>query len=110
MFRGSEMIVAMLPIAALLPPLPVAGQSALQPCSEKDRAPWCSAVAGDRRFVWCPQRRSEVLGRNGMVATSQPLAAQAGLEILKRGGNAIDAAVATGAVLSVLEPMITGRA
>ena len=45
-----------------------------------------------------------------MVTTSQPLAAQAGLDILKRGGNAIDAAVATAAVLSLVEPMNTGPA
>ena len=43
-----------------------------------------------------------------MVATSQPLAAQAGLDILKKGGNAIDAAVATAAVLSLVEPMNVG--
>jgi gamma-glutamyltranspeptidase / glutathione hydrolase len=48
------------------------------------------------------------MARNGMVTTSQPLAAQAGLEMLKRGGNAIDAAVATAAVLSVTEPMNVG--
>ena len=48
------------------------------------------------------------MGRNGMVAASQPLAAQAGLDILKRGGNAIDAAVATSAVLSLVEPMNVG--
>ncbi|PKR77881.1 gamma-glutamyltransferase [Halalkalibacillus sediminis] len=53
-------------------------------------------------------RRNAVYGRNGMVATSQPLAAQAGLDIMKKGGNAIDAAIATAAALTVVEPTSNG--
>lgn len=48
--------------------------------------------------------RSVVLGQNGMVATSQPLATQIGLDILKNGGNAIDAAIAVNAALGLMEP------
>src|SRR5215216_4914492 len=53
-------------------------------------------------------RRSPVYGRNGIVATSQPLATAAGLEILAKGGNAADATVAAGAALNVTEPTSTG--
>lgn len=53
-------------------------------------------------------RRSPALGRDGMVATSQPLAVAAGLKILSLGGNAADAAVAVAAALNVTEPTSTG--
>ena len=53
-------------------------------------------------------RRSTIMARNGMVATSQPLAAMVGLRTMMNGGNAVDAAVATAAALNVVEPHSTG--
>lgn len=52
--------------------------------------------------------RSEVFARHGMVATSQPLAAQAGLQTLREGGNAIDAAITANAVMGLMEPTGNG--
>jgi gamma-glutamyltranspeptidase/glutathione hydrolase len=52
--------------------------------------------------------RSIIMAPNGIVATSQPLAAQTGLDILRKGGNAIDAAIATNAAIGLTEPMSCG--
>jgi gamma-glutamyltranspeptidase/glutathione hydrolase len=91
----------------------VAGQAfaqapQMQTCESTPQPAFCSAVRGVRTEGWPAQSRSEVMAQHGMVVTSQPLAAQAGLQILRHGGNAIDAAVATAAMLNVTEPMMVG--
>lgn len=53
-------------------------------------------------------KKSSIYAPTGMVATSQPLASQVGCDILKKGGNAVDAAISIAAMVTVLEPMMTG--
>jgi len=91
---GSALVVAQSPLTRI--------------CGEGASAPACQAVRGDRSEGWLAQTRSEVMARNGIVSTVQPLAAQAGLRILQQGGNAIDAAVATAAMLNVVFPQNVG--
>ena len=63
---------------------------------------------GDRLTGRMFASRSEVIGRNGMVAASQPLAVQVGIDILKKGGSAVDAAIAVNAALGLMEPSGAG--
>ena len=62
----------------------------------------------DPHYYRYPSRRNVVYGSRGMVAASHPLAAQAGLAVIKEGGNAVDAAIATAAALTVVEPTGNG--
>jgi gamma-glutamyltranspeptidase/glutathione hydrolase len=67
-----------------------------------------AAFAGDRISGRALATRSEVIARHGMAATSQPLATQVALDILKRGGSAVDAAIAANATLGLMEPTGNG--
>src|SRR3954464_14237007 len=65
-------------------------------------------LAADRPHGPLEKTRSAVIARNGMAATSQPLATAAAIRVLQNGGNAIDAAIAANAVNGVVEPMSCG--
>ena len=85
--------------------------SALVPRAEQSPRPTTEPAVsqGYSRPARSPHSsRSEVIAPHGMVAASQPLAAQVGMDILKAGGNAIDAAVAVNAMLGLVEPHMNG--
>src|SRR5258708_27400370 len=75
-------------------------------CNATVKPPFCSGLRGDRAEGWLQQSRSEVMARHGMVVTSQPLAAQAGVRNLTHGGKPHDAAVAPSALLSLARPSV----
>lgn len=89
------------------------GAALLRPSPSFAGGPGTNA-AGDAMFInremlsGRNQNRSTVVCQNGIVCASQPLAAMAGVDILKAGGNAIDAAVCANAMLSLVEPMSCG--
>ena len=67
-----------------------------------------SGIAQDRITGKTFATRSEVIARHGMAATSQPLATQVAVDILKKGGTAVDAAIAANAMLGLVEPVSNG--
>ena len=69
---------------------------------------WLCLLAVSASALDRGQMRSMVISRNGIVAAESPLAAQAGVRILEDGGNAVDAAIATNAMMGVVEPMMDG--
>ena len=71
-------------------------------------SPVMAQLPGDRPAPNPHSTRSVVIARNGMIATSQPLASAAGLQVMQEGGNAIDAAITAAAVLAVVEPTMNG--
>ena len=101
---GAALLIASVTVGIAQSPNPFGRPSADKPQPGAS----INAAPGSRAQGWLTQGRSEVLARHGIVATSDPLASQAGLEILKNGGNAIDAAVAAAAVLDVTSQNDTG--
>ena len=104
--------VALLPTAGLAQsakPAPK-GDPALPPAWDKDSERFLrpDVHAGDRPVGASFASRTAAYGLSGAVGTAHPLATQAGIDMLKRGGSAVDAAIATNACLGLLEPTANG--
>ncbi|HEU5166875.1 MAG TPA: gamma-glutamyltransferase [Chitinophagaceae bacterium] len=69
---------------------------------------YCDIKAQDRLSGEKFATRSEIIATHGMVATSNPLATQVAIDILKKGGSAVDAAIAANAILALTEPGMCG--
>ena len=90
----------------VVPLIAFGGLSVALPSAQQSDVPLAQGYSRPARSPH--SSRSEVIAPTGMVAASQPLAAQVGLDILKAGGNAIDAAVAVNAMLGLVEPNMNG--
>jgi gamma-glutamyltranspeptidase / glutathione hydrolase len=116
LLRRGRLVIGTLAVVALASTVAVAqsGSSSPTPFGEPtaeipNPGANITAVRGDRADdEWSEQTRSEVVARHGVVATSQSIAATAGVDMLKRGGTAADAAVASAAMLGAVEPESTG--
>lgn len=84
-----------------------AAPAAAQP-AETEAAPETAAIGGGGRPVGPAWSRSPVIAEHGMAATAQPLASQVAIDILKRGGSAVDAAIAANAAIGLMEPTGNG--
>jgi gamma-glutamyltranspeptidase/glutathione hydrolase len=96
---GLTLVAWAAPPQAALPPAPVPRAASLSTGVLQAVPPQSAAVVAGR---------SKVASKYGIVAASQPLAARAGVEMLERGGNAVDAAIAASAVMGVVEPGMNG--